>query len=106
MTELLRDVGIIDDVSSTILAFQPTSSMNDTDSAATVARTAARLRPLCVIHHAMCHHLHIRGGEGGHRCCAARARENQNEEAVADAPKVKTMRTSVGWFSTNRRRAL
>ena len=44
MTELLRDVGIIDDVSSTILAFQPTSSMND--SAATLARTAARLRPL------------------------------------------------------------
>ena len=69
------------------------------DSAATLARTAARLRPLCVIHHAMCHHLHIRGGEGGHRCCAARARENQNEEAVADAPKVKAMRTSVGWFS-------
>ena len=103
VTELLRDVGIIDDVSSTILAFQPTSSMND--SAATLARTAARLRPLCVIHHAMCHHLHIRGGEGGHRCCAARARENQNEEAVADAPKVKAMRTSVGWFS-NRRRAL
>ena len=103
MTELLRDVGIIDDVSSTILAFQPTSSMND--SAATLARTAARLRPLCVIHHAMCHHLHIRGGEGGHRCCAARARENQNEEAVADAAKVKAMRTSVGWFS-NRWRAL
>ena len=105
MTELLRDVGIIDDVSLTILAFQPTSSMNNTDSAATVARTAARLRPLCVIHHAMCHHRHIRGGEGGHRCCAARAHENQNEEAVADAPKVKAMRTSVGWFS-NRRRAL
>ena len=103
MTELLRDVGIIDDVSSTILAFQPTSSMND--SAATLARTAARLRPLCVIHRAMCHHLHIRGGEGGHLCCAARARENQNEEAVADAPKVKAMRTSVGWFS-NRWRAL
>ena len=103
VTELLRDVGIIYDVSSTILTFQPTSSMND--SAATLARTAARLRPLCVIHHAMCHHLHIRGGEGGHRCCAARARENQNEEAVADAAKVKAMRTSVGWFS-NRRRAL
>jgi len=44
VTELLRDVGIIYDVSSTILAFQPTSSMND--SAATLARTAARLRPL------------------------------------------------------------
>jgi len=41
VTELLRDVGIIDDISSTILAFQPTSSMND--SAATLARTAARL---------------------------------------------------------------
>ena len=101
-TELLRDVGIIDDVSPTILAFQPTSLMND--SAAT-ARTAARLPPLCVIHHAMCHHLHIRGGEGGHRCCAARAHEHQNKEAVADAPKVKAMRTSVGWFS-NCRRAL
>ena len=100
-TELLRDVGIIDDVSPTILAFQPTSSMND--SAAT-ARTAARLRPLCVIHHAMCHHLHVRGGEGGHRCCAERAHAYHNEEAVADAPKVKAMRTSVGWFS-NRRRA-
>ena len=78
-TELLRDVGIIDDVSPTILAFQPTSLMND--SAAT-ARTAARLPPLCVIHHAMCHHLHIRGGEGGHRCCAARAHEHHNAEAV------------------------
>ena len=101
VTELLSDVGIINGVSPTILGFQPTSLMSN--SAAT-ARTAARLPPLCVIHHAMCHHLHIRGGEGGHRCCAARAHEHQNKEAVADAPKVKAMRTSAGWFS-NRRRA-
>jgi len=69
VTELLRDVGIIYDVSSTILTFQPTSSIND--SAATLARTAARLRPLCVIHHAMCHHLHIRGGERPPMLCCA-----------------------------------
>jgi len=43
--------------------------------------------------------------EEGREAQHARARENQNEEAVADAPKVKAMRTSVGWFS-NRRRAL
>ena len=53
-----------------------TSSMND--SAARVARTAPR--PLCVIHHAMCHRFIFDEEEAP--MLAARARENQNEEAV------------------------
>ena len=94
VTELLSDVGIINGVSPTILGFQPTSSMSN--SAAT-ARTAARLRPLCTQHA-----ITIIFEEGRKAIDAAlRGLMNiRNEESVAEVPKVKAMRISVGWFSS------
>ena len=94
VTELLSDVGIINGVSPTILGFPPTSSMSN--SAAT-ARTAAHLRPLCAQDA-----ITIIFEEGRKAIDAAlRGLMNiRNEESVAEFPKVKAMRISVGWFSS------
>jgi len=101
MAELLRDIGITDDLSPAILGFKPSSSMNDR---APVARKAARLvresetdDPTCA-HHAITNIF-----EAGRKAIDAVLRKLMNitdEQAAANPPKVKAMRTSVGWFSS------
>ena len=100
MAELLRDVGITDDLSPAILGFKPSSSMNDR---APVARKLARLvresetdDPTCA-HHAITNIF-----EAGRKAIDAVLRKLMNitdAQAAANPPKVKAMRTSVGWFS-------
>ena len=101
MAELLRDVGITDDLSPAILGFKPSSSMNDR---APVARKLARLvresetdDPTCA-HHAITNIF-----EAGRKAIDAVLRKLMNitdAQAAANPPKVKAMRTSVGWFSS------
>ena len=101
MAELLRDVGITDDLSPAILGFKPSSSMND--RAPTARKAAGLVRgsetddPTCA-HHAITNIF-----EAGRKAIDAVLRKLMNitdAQAAANPPKVKAMRTSVGWFSS------
>jgi hypothetical protein len=101
--ELLRDVGVTEEISPLIVDFKPESSMNDR---ASTARKAARgVRgvaegeddPTCA-HHAV---SNIFGD--GHKAIDKVLRELMNiteEQAAGDAHKVKALRVSTGWFSS------
>ena len=103
VAELLRDLGITEEVSPRLLNFKVASTMNDR---AAPARKAARLvrgvaegedDPTCA------HHAVTNIYEEGRKSVDAVLREIMNitdEQAESVASKVKAMRTCVGWFSS------
>ena len=101
IAELLKDMGITDEVSPRILNFRPASSMNDRAAA---ARKAARLVRGAEVDDPSCaHHAITNIFEEGRKAVDKLLRALMNisdEQAAADAAKVKAMRTSVGWFSS------
>ena len=101
IAELLNDLGITDEVRPAILNFRPASSMNDR---AAPARKAARLVRGADVDDPTCaHHAITNIFEEGRKAVDGVLRAMMNiteEQAAADAAKVKAMRTSVGWFSS------